>query len=84
MRFGSLSCGYENLYMVSNEGRVKALPKSIRYVGRTGHDGEAQRKERLMPGAKDKCGYIHVRLVKDGKAALWKVHHLVACAFLRI
>lgn len=37
---------------------------------------------KMFTGAKDAWGYMHVRLVKDGKYYLRKVHRLVAEAFL--
>ena len=59
--------GYEGLYQVSNQGRVKSLK-----FGK-----EKIRKCREMPN-----GYLQVDLWKDGKPTMKKVHRLVAEAFL--
>ena len=61
--------GYENLYMVSNMGRVKSLN-----YNKTG-------KERILKPQKSGNGYLHVQLCKDGKAKNYLVHRLVATAF---
>ena len=61
--------GYENLYQVSNLGRVKSLNYN--------HTG----KEKIMKAKKDK-GYLRVQLYKDGKPKFYSVHRLVATSFL--
>lgn len=61
--------GYPN-YMVSNLGRVKSL----------GND--KTRKEKILNGCKDKDGYFQIKLSKEGKVKMYKVHRLVAQAFL--
>lgn len=61
---------YEGLYQVSNFGRVKSL--NYRHTG----------KEELMELCKNKKGYLQVTLYKDGKRKTFKVHRLVASAFL--
>lgn len=60
--------GYEGIYQVSNLGNVKRLFK----------DG----KERLLLGKKDKDGYIVVILSKHQKKKFYRVHRLVAEAFV--
>lgn len=59
--------GYEGLYQVSTMGRVK----SIRYG-----------KERILKPNEDGWGYFRVRLFKNGQRKAYKVHRLVAEAFL--
>lgn len=59
--------GFEGLYQVSNTGRVKSL-----YFG----------KERILKYGKNSCGYLFVVLCKDGKMKTYKVHRLVAKAFI--
>lgn len=56
-----------NEYQVSNWGRVKSLKFG---------------KERILKPSKDKDGYLMVNLCKDGKGKMFKVHRLVAEAFL--
>lgn len=62
--------GYEGLYEISNFGRVKSL----------GND--KSRKEKILKPIKDKGGYLYVGLCRDGKGKWFKVHRLVAEAFL--
>ena len=58
---------YEGHYQVSNFGRVK----SIKFG-----------KERILKLTKDKDGYFFVNLYKNNKSKAFKVHRLVAEAFL--
>ena len=62
--------GYEGKYMVSNWGRVKSLN-----YNRTG-------KERILKAGDNGNGYLEVILFKDGKGKHYKIHRLVAQAFL--
>lgn len=57
-------------YMVSNMGRVKSL----------GND--KTRKEKILKGGKDKYGYLFVKLWKEGKHKMFRIHRLVATAFI--
>ena len=59
--------GYEGLYEISNLGRVKSLKYG---------------KERIMKPGKDGNGYLLVHLYKNGKPKMFKVHRLVAEAFI--
>lgn len=61
--------GYEGLYQVSNLGNVKSLN-----YNRTG-------KERILKATKDN-GYLSVCLYKDGIKKSYKVHRIIALAFL--
>lgn len=61
--------GYENLYSVSNLGKVKSLNYN--------HTG----KEKILKSNKVN-GYLQVTLFKNGKGKTFKVHRLVATAFL--
>ena len=63
--------GYENLYQISNLGRVKTLPRKNRKT-----------KEKIMKLRKDKDGYLRLGLHKEGKQTTHQVHRLVAEAFL--
>ena len=58
--------GYENLYQVSNWGRVRSLKSG-----------------KILRPAKNSKGYLRVGLYKDGKRKNYKVHRLVAEAFLK-
>lgn len=58
--------GYHD-YQVSNLGRVKSLKYG---------------KEKILRGCKDSDGYLLINLWKDGKKKSYKIHRLVASAFL--
>lgn len=62
--------GYENLYQVSNIGRIKSLPRDTK--------NQYAFQERILKQSFDKYGYLVVGL--SGKT--YKVHRLVAEAFL--
>ena len=62
--------GYEGLYQVSNFGRVKSL------------NYRRTCKEKLLKAYKDKEGYLHVSLCKDGKTKTYSIHRLVAQEFI--
>ena len=66
---------YEGLYMVSNLGNVKSL-------GNGNARNPNWQKERILKATKDIKGYLRVDLYKDGKKKHYKVHRLVATAFL--
>lgn len=59
--------GYEGMYQVSNEGRVKSLKFG---------------KEKIMKPNKDRNGYLNINLRKDEKRRIFAIHRLVAQAFL--
>lgn len=68
--------GYEELYQISNLGRVKSLEREIlrRY--------KVLAKEKILKSNISKDGYYKVSLCKDSKGKNYKVHQLVAMAFL--
>ena len=61
---------FEGLYQVSNLGNVKSLNYN--------HTG----KELFLKPGTDKYGYLYVLLYKNGKPRHFKIHRLVAKAFL--
>ena len=64
--------GYENLYMVSSYGRIKSL----------GNGCSNASKERILKQSTNTKGYLHVHLCKNGKDKNFRVHRLVAEAFI--
>lgn len=62
--------GYEGLYAVSNLGRVKSIGNN------------KSRKEKILKPQKEGKGYLFVRLYRNGKGKKFKVHRLVASAFI--
>lgn len=67
--------GFENLYQVSNFGRVKSLGNGKSYNSNFS-------KERILKGKVDKDGYIEYSLCKSGKPNFVRSHRLVAMAFI--
>lgn len=61
---------YEELYAVSTQGRIKSF-----------HLWRASSERILKPSPGPK-GYLHIRLVKDGKQRMYLVHRLVAATFI--
>ena len=61
---------YEELYEISNLGRVKSL----------GND--KSRKEKILKHRKRRNGYLQVGLCRNGKVKMFPVHRLVATAFI--
>ena len=69
--------GYEGLYQVSNEGRIKSLPKSWRCGCAT---TRVKSESFLKP--LDNTKHLQVRLYKNGKHSSYQIHRLVAEAFI--
>ena len=69
--------GYEDYYMVSNIGRVKSKDR-IRENGK----GAYLHKGRILKQTNTSTGYKSVKLCLDGKDKTFKVHRLVAIAFI--
>ena len=65
--------GYEGLYQLSDQGRVKSLARQ-NCLGRTV-------KERILKSRTNRYGYMEVNLCADGKRKMLKVHRLVCQAF---
>ena len=68
--------GYEGLYQVSSEGRVKSLERKVP----KGY-GERTVKERILKPNVVHGGYLIVCLYAGGKRKMLKVHRLVCEAF---
>lgn len=62
--------GYEGLYQVSNEGRVKSL------------NFNHTKQEKILKCTKTKDGYLRVGLYQDWKQVRKYIHRLVAEAFI--
>ena len=69
--------GYEGLYQVSNQGRVKSLERT--YIDKIGR--ERYVKERILKPGMSRCGYLLVVLCAGGKPKTLNVHRLVCGAF---
>lgn len=68
--------GYENLYEVSNLGKVRSLDRLV-------DNGRGTRlvKGILLKPGKTRGGYLHINLWKDNKQTSFRVHRLVYEAF---
>ena len=53
--------GFENMYQVSNLGRVKSLPKLKRVTVFNKAHIKIMTKERIIGGSLDKSGYIQIK-----------------------
>jgi len=76
--------GYEGLYLLSSDGDVIALPKTVKGRNESGAI-LIQRKARPIKKhlrGRDGLMYEAVTLSKDGKSKAYSVHRLVANAFL--
>lgn len=68
---------FENLYAVSNKGRVKSLDRNVTYKnGRIAHY-----QEKLLAPIKDSKGYLKVHL-KANPSKHYFIHRLVALVFI--
>lgn len=70
---------WEGLYMVSDMGDVKSLSRRVGQSRWPGSTGRTLRERTLKPGT-DGRGYKSVRLCRDGKGYMRKVHVLVLTA----
>jgi len=70
--------GYEGLYEVSTKGNVRSLNRYVdHYKG-----GKSLKNGKLVTIFKYRSGYCYVNLSKNGKNKKYKVHRLVANAFI--
>lgn len=70
--------GFEGLYQISNTGKIKSLSRFVPNSGRAG----MWYKEKILKNNFDHDGYPQIILHKNGKAYTYKIHRLVALAFL--
>lgn len=70
--------GYEGLYQVSNLGRIKSLEKMV--VSK--NHSIQKRKERIIKSSPNNRGYLKIGLSKNNKRKFYRVHRLVAQAFI--
>lgn len=71
--------GYEQLYEVSNLGRVRSCANKTTFSMK---HGKRTWKQRILKQKSDKQSYKRVTLYKDKKQKTFLVHRLVAEAFL--
>lgn len=69
--------GYEGKYKISNLGRVKAIERKVRQG-----KGEYFIKEHELKTWIDSVGYVSVGLTVDSKTKYFRIHRLIAEAFI--
>ena len=74
---------WEGLYEISNKGRVKSLERTIEYNKNSSKGIVVKRtyKEKILKGLL-RNGYYHIHLHNNCKIKVWKIHRLVAIAFI--
>lgn len=70
--------GYEGMYQISSYGNVRSLDREVH----GGYAGTYIRKGAAKALTPDFDGYLSVSLHKDGKDKVFRVHRLVASAFI--
>lgn len=74
--------GYEGLYQVSNEGRVKSLSRNCFVKDKLGNKYCRTIKEKILKPIKQSNGYLYNTLHKNGEGKMFRTHRLVAEAFI--
>ena len=69
--------GYEDYYQVSDKGRIKSKDRSV-FNGRVWYT----KKGKVLKPTKTSTGYWKIELKSDGVKKSYKVHRLVAFAFI--
>lgn len=74
--------GYEDLYEVSSEGRVKSLAREKTTICRWGKEITSKVNEKILKPSVKHHGYLRVTLSIKSKTKSFFVHRLVAEAFI--
>lgn len=74
--------GYEGLYQVSSEGRVKTISKDVKFKNRWGQDAVRHIDEKIMKTKVQQNDYDALTLSKDGVRKTFCMQRLVATAFI--
>lgn len=74
--------GYEGRYQVSDAGRVKALPRRLRFVSKAGAEAWRTTEERVCAVNVTRNGYALVHFQVDRERSVKTVHELVLAAFV--
>lgn len=74
--------GYEDLYQISNIGRLKAKKRIVYRGNRWGNNSDILKEEHILVPNITKYGYVRSVLTKDKKHKSYAIHRLVAEAFI--
>lgn len=74
--------GYEGHYQVSNTGEVRSLPRAVEYVKGYTHRNDGRILEKVVLDNGVGKRYYIVSLSKDNKVKRYRIHRLVASAFI--
>lgn len=74
--------GYENLYEISNLGRVKRLSVIRPMVSKVGNPTQRFYKEKILKPQKWSNEYLFIMLSKDKQTKQYSLHRLVAIHFI--
>lgn len=70
--------GFNGYYAVSNRGRVKSIARTVNHA----KNGSKRIRERILKPSSNERGYLTVVLYKNGNRKTYKIHQLIATAFL--
>ena len=73
--------GFEGMYQVSDRGRVRSVERTVK-MNRGGVEYDMHHKGRVLHTAVTKDGYVTVHLTKCSKPYSFRVHRLVALAYI--
>lgn len=73
--------GFEGMYQVSDQGRVRSVERTIK-MKRNGKEYDMHLRGKILSLTHTRGGYMSVQIFKDSKYYTYKVHRLVAIAFL--
>lgn len=74
--------GYEGLYQISNLGKVRSLSRKVQYNVFDKTTSYRYTKKMILKPRLDNLGYVAVMLSKENTVKQYRIHRLVANAFL--
>lgn len=75
-------CGYEELYAISNFGRIKRLCSQDIHIWACGRRYKSRKKDRILAQKKHNRGYKMIALTKDKVKKYITIHRVVALSFI--
>ena len=71
--------GYEGMYLISNDGKIKSLDKIVKTKG---INNTRIHKGKMLSCRKTHDGYVRINLNNEGVCKTYKIHRLVAQSFI--